>query len=39
LDYPAAALIEKEGRARLAELPGIGERLSRTIEKLVREVE
>jgi DNA polymerase/3'-5' exonuclease PolX len=39
LDYPAAALIEKEGRARLAELPGIGQRLSRTIENLVRGAE
>ena len=39
LDYPAATVIEKEGRGRLAELPGIGQRLSRTIEKLVRGVE
>jgi DNA polymerase (family 10) len=39
LDYPAAAVIEKEGRAKLAQLPGIGRRLSRTIEQLVRGVD
>jgi DNA polymerase (family 10) len=39
LDCPVAALIEQEGLAKLAELPGIGRRLSRTIEDLVRGVE
>jgi DNA polymerase/3'-5' exonuclease PolX len=36
LDRPVEELVTLGGRKELAELPGIGRRLSRTIEKLVR---
>ncbi|HWY85915.1 MAG TPA: helix-hairpin-helix domain-containing protein [Gemmataceae bacterium] len=39
LDIPVEKLIEQEGRKKLADLPGIGRSLSRTIEKLVRGVD
>ena len=36
LDCPVEKLMEQGGRQRLAELAGIGRRLSRTIENLLR---
>jgi len=36
LDQPVADLLIAEGRAGLEELPGIGPRLSSTLEELVR---
>ena len=39
LDVPVADLIQVGGRKKLADLPGIGRRLSRTIENLVHGVE
>ena len=35
LDVPVADLLARSGRKKLADLPGIGRRLSRTIEDLL----
>lgn len=37
LDVPVVELLEQSGRKRLADLPGIGRRLARTIENLLSE--
>jgi DNA polymerase (family 10) len=37
LDCPVEKLIEEGGRKKLADLPGIGRRISRAIEELLRE--
>jgi DNA polymerase (family 10) len=36
LEFPVARLLEEGGRRKLADLPGIGRGLSRTIEDLIR---
>jgi len=39
LDCPIQSLLDQGGRKKLAELPGIGKKLSKTIEKLLSGVE